>query len=231
MKHGILTAAVALATAAPFALAPAEAAPTVLTFDGNICGPAGNQVCTDGAEIGQGYGDGTGVNVSYRALTAGGGTEQPQLNFWQGGYGDLVRVIYGNTSFASEITFAALAGYEVALIGFDAACYLDRASCRAIPYSVSELGGSAVASGTASPPIGASAAVTLNTAYSTSGFTLRWGPDSFNGGLDNIAFDVRAVTAAPGVPEPATWAMMIVGFGAVGATLRRRHETKAAALA
>lgn len=27
---------------------------------------------------------------------------------------------------------------------------------------------------------------------------------------------------AAGVPEPATWAMMIIGFGAVGGTLRRR---------
>lgn len=27
----------------------------------------------------------------------------------------------------------------------------------------------------------------------------------------------------PGVPEPATWAMMIAGFGAVGAVLRRRQ--------
>jgi hypothetical protein len=25
------------------------------------------------------------------------------------------------------------------------------------------------------------------------------------------------------VPEPATWAMMIVGFGLVGGSMRRRH--------
>jgi len=29
----------------------------------------------------------------------------------------------------------------------------------------------------------------------------------------------------PGVPEPATWAMMIIGFGGVGAMVRRRRET------
>jgi hypothetical protein len=26
----------------------------------------------------------------------------------------------------------------------------------------------------------------------------------------------------PAVPEPATWAMLLIGFGAVGATLRSR---------
>ena len=40
------------------------------------------------------------------------------------------------------------------------------------------------------------------------------------GQIDNLTIDDR-VTA--GVPEPATWAMMILGFGAVGATLRRRR--------
>ncbi|MBJ7413077.1 MAG: PEP-CTERM sorting domain-containing protein [Phenylobacterium sp.] len=32
-----------------------------------------------------------------------------------------------------------------------------------------------------------------------------------------------------GVPEPATWAMMIMGFGGIGATLRRRRQTLATA--
>lgn len=34
---------------------------------------------------------------------------------------------------------------------------------------------------------------------------------------------------AAAVPEPATWAMMIVGFGGIGATLRRRRQVPAAA--
>ncbi|MBN8808643.1 MAG: PEPxxWA-CTERM sorting domain-containing protein [Sphingomonas sp.] len=36
--------------------------------------------------------------------------------------------------------------------------------------------------------------------------------------LDNVS-----LTAA--VPEPASWALMIVGFGAMGYSLRRRRET------
>ena len=45
------------------------------------------------------------------------------------------------------------------------------------------------------------------------------------GQADNIT--LAAVAGA--VPEPATWAMMILGFGGVGATLRRRRQMFAAA--
>lgn len=36
------------------------------------------------------------------------------------------------------------------------------------------------------------------------------------------------VSQVAAVPEPATWAMMIVGIGAVGATMRRRAKVKTA---
>ncbi len=39
--------------------------------------------------------------------------------------------------------------------------------------------------------------------------------------FDNIRFGSANVSAA--VPEPATWAMMLVGFGMVGAAVRRRQ--------
>jgi len=41
--------------------------------------------------------------------------------------------------------------------------------------------------------------------------------------LDGVAVDVSDVTAA--VPEPATWAMMLAGFGLVGGAMRRRTRT------
>ena len=54
-----------------------------------------------------------------------------------------------------------------------------------------------------------------------------------NIGNDIMAMDdLRFTTAfeqAGGVPEPATWALMIGGFGLVGATLRRRGGLAAAA--
>ncbi|GAA0487365.1 hypothetical protein GCM10009096_32800 [Parasphingorhabdus litoris] len=59
------------------------------------------------------------------------------------------------------------------------------------------------------------------------------GADSFNvmGDRLNVNFRasdpgdyIRVLTAAPAVPEPATWAMMIGGFGLVGGALRRRRK-------
>ena len=61
--------------------------------------------------------------------------------------------------------------------------------------------------------------------------------DQFYGAVDNVNvafsggrtvssnFEVAATT--PAVPEPATWAMMIAGFGLVGATMRRRKASVA----
>ena len=50
--------------------------------------------------------------------------------------------------------------------------------------------------------------VNHNTAFSGNDFT-----------LDDIAFGVTR----PGVPEPATWALMLTGFGLAGVALRRRR--------
>jgi hypothetical protein len=50
---------------------------------------------------------------------------------------------------------------------------------------------------------------------------LRSSSNSFE--VDNFAGSIAAV------PEPTTWAMMIMGFGAVGAVIRRRRQTLCAA--
>jgi PEP-CTERM motif len=45
----------------------------------------------------------------------------------------------------------------------------------------------------------------------------------------DIAFRTTVNVAAPVVPEPGTWAMMIVGFGMVGASIRRTSRQTAVA--
>lgn len=41
--------------------------------------------------------------------------------------------------------------------------------------------------------------------------------------MDNLLITDNAI-AAPGVPEPAAWALLILGFGAVGAGMRTRRR-------
>jgi hypothetical protein len=41
--------------------------------------------------------------------------------------------------------------------------------------------------------------------------------------LDRVIFERTGTTVSPGVPEPATWAMMTAGFGLLGGALRRRR--------
>jgi hypothetical protein len=51
-------------------------------------------------------------------------------------------------------------------------------------------------------------------------------PAATGGGCDPNA---AACTGGPGVPEPTAWALMILGFGGVGAVLRRRRRSALAA--
>lgn len=52
---------------------------------------------------------------------------------------------------------------------------------------------------------------------------LYWDSNNFDN-FGDISFDVDAVGGA--VPEPATWAFMIFGFGAIGGAMRRQRKAK-----
>lgn len=49
-----------------------------------------------------------------------------------------------------------------------------------------------------------------------------WNPDGSNQSSVPETWVVRDTFVGPPIPEPATWALMIAGFGLVGAALRRR---------
>jgi hypothetical protein len=58
---------------------------------------------------------------------------------------------------------------------------------------------------------------------SVSGNTLTFSAPQFNSPTGTRVSVITFAGATAGVPEPATWAMMMVGFGAVGFTMRRRR--------
>jgi hypothetical protein len=47
------------------------------------------------------------------------------------------------------------------------------------------------------------------------------------GSPDYTVAEIQSISLTPNVPEPATWALMLVGFGAMGAALRRRRAIPA----
>lgn len=208
--------------------AAANATVTTLDFAGNICGVNGTSACGNGTRIGQNYGDSVGVDVGHAAYTLAGVLSDPFVKHWNANYGDLINVAWGgsnSTNFYAEFTFTPLAGYEARLLDFEAGCYLNRVSCRMMNYRVLA-GGTTVASGAGiSTQHPGHANIALNTAWSSTGYTLQWGPDSYDVGLDNIRFEWRPIGGGNGaVPEPASWAMMIMGFGLVGSAARRRQR-------
>jgi hypothetical protein len=47
--------------------------------------------------------------------------------------------------------------------------------------------------------------------------------------IDDLQFDNQTVPPNGGIPEPSTWAMMLLGFGALGTALRSRRRATATA--
>ncbi|WP_430424816.1 PEPxxWA-CTERM sorting domain-containing protein [Phenylobacterium sp.] len=78
--------------------------------------------------------------------------------------------------------------------------------------------------------INSAAAITgifLNVHESANGYPTNGPGRAFNGNfvVTELTLDATLVRGTGAVPEPATWAMMILGFGAAGSALRSRRRT------
>lgn len=217
----------ALAAGLAFAAVPAHAADQLLDFSGNICDTPGG-VCSDGVDISQSYGDSATVDVQYRSVNAPGASSQQYgtLSYWGGGYGDLQGVVWGSDNDLSgvpEIRFVASGGELVTLNSFDMAGWFDdyRSSARVYDLAYNLLFDTGAITAPGQGHLSFAPGVS-----NAGGLILQWGPSGYNAGLDNISFSYSSLSRssiAAAVPEPTTWALMILGFGAVGASLRRRR--------
>ena len=207
------------------AAAPAQGAVTTLDFSGNICGASGNGACSANSSLGQSYGDSAQIDVAYRSVNATTNVVyEGFLKYWTGGYGDLNGVVWGGDGRTfSEIAFTPTAGYEVSLLSFDFATYQGRHD--SVPIKIlSGDGATTIFDSTLTTDWPTHNSLAVNSAYFADGIILRWGPNGYDVGLDNIRFDVRAIDSGSAVPEPATWAMMIAGFGLAGGAIRTRRR-------
>ena len=228
---------------------------TILTFDTNSNNPSGF------IPLDQSYGDrvtatvqglasyGVGAegftpNVVVDYLGAVGG---PTAAFSRAtsNYGDLVNIIANQNTNFTRIVLTADPGFDVVLYGFDLAGWPN------FNYTLSHLSvtsGPSVLFSLSEVPVRGAPPAPRHTSFEFAGglnggqsLTLNMNlaslfPFGPNVGLDNLRFGQVDLTPPPppplgGVPEPATWAMMIVGFASVGGMLRRRAAPRAGAAA
>lgn len=200
------------------------AASQLLDFPDAICGPSGGLTCHDRSEISQGYGDTAFVDVSHRSIDTRTNTVfEPFLRYWNSGVGDLQGVPFGGlpgSGYASEIVIKATKGFEVVLEGFDLGVWGALNSSATV--TITDLAGRRLFGDVVSTGWPTHTSLAFDNLFAE-GLVIRW-TDGYDNSLDNIRFDVREATASA-VPEPATWAMMILGAGLAGCALRQRHRS------
>lgn len=219
--HGIAAAAFAIGAAGA-----AQAVTYTLTFDPNVA--CGTVACVNFAPIDQGYGDTALVDISYQSVaTPGDQNWVADIFYWDNNFGDLQNVAYGgldDARGAGQIIFRPIAGYSITFISYDTAGWFNtdrpsQSSLYDLNYNLIALTGAYTAPGTGHTTLSCSGAFCTR-----NGLVFEWGPDAYNGGVDNVTFDVSRTGP---IPEPATWALMVGGFGLVGSALRRRKAATA----
>jgi len=137
------------------------------------------------------------------------------LPYWADSYSGLADVAYGDTGSTPTVLIVPTPGNTVTLSSF----YIgDWQSDRFSQVTVLDLAGGSPLVNTGSITIlGAAPTIFSINATSSAGFSIAFGPDGYNVGIDNIDFTTSAV------PEPASVALLLAGLVVVGAAGRARR--------
>jgi hypothetical protein len=192
---------------------------TLLTFNGNIC--TGGTACTNSAFIDQSYGDGTGIDVTYRHRVGSGNTvaDEPSLKFWNTGYGDLTNVAWGGSTEVpgvAEIRLTPLSGFTVTLNSFDFGPWVVSQNTQ---YTIFDGAYNVLFTNSIVVPGGGHSHLTPGLS-NPNGLILQWN-NPYNVALDNFDFTVASPEPSP-IPEPATALLLGSGILVLARSRRRR---------
>ncbi|HEY9193280.1 MAG TPA: PEP-CTERM sorting domain-containing protein [Methyloversatilis sp.] len=141
------------------------------------------------------------------------------LLFWADSYSG--RPAAYSPSSVGLVTLTPAAGLTVTLDSFFLGGWPN--ADRNISYSIDDLATPGIdISVNAAFVAGSTGLVVTPALTSATGLRISFGPDGFNGGINNIAFSIAAV------PEPESYLMLLAGLGLVGAIARRGARSRAA---
>jgi hypothetical protein len=136
------------------------------------------------------------------------------LLYWTGAYSGQPAAYSGDSSIGL-ITLTPAAGLVVTLDSFFLGAWPD--SNRNISYSIDDLATPGLDIEVTSALVSGQTGLLVSPALSSAvGLRISFGPDGFNGGINNIVFSVSAV------PEPESYALLLAGLGLIGFAARRR---------
>jgi PEP-CTERM motif len=193
----------------------------ILTFDGNSCTSNGTDVvsCGNGARFSQGFGDTANIDVQTRADGSTAVTPLGGMFYWGSQYSGLTGVGYGLAGGMPSIFLQPLSSGTVTLNSFQLGAWPD--FTRNSQFSIFDGLGNVLFSSGPITVQGSTPSLFTGSWSSTTGIGISFGPDGYNVGIDNIDYSFASAAA---VPEPATWLMMLLGFGVIGTSVRSKRK-------